>query len=107
MATVQAKATTMRFLFLATYQYNSAHHKASDPTCIEVGMNLLVPLIMKSQSYKHSSIHYFSTSANHIATSLTCIASVHEFTSSDNHEASNLICTAVRMYLPTSHFRDV
>lgn len=97
----------MRFLFLATYQYNSGHHKASNPTCIAVGVNWLVPLIMKPQSYKHSSVHYFSTSANHKATSLTGIASVHEFASSDNHEASDPICIEVCMYLPTSHFRDV
>jgi hypothetical protein len=82
MAKVQAKAGTVIFLFLATYQYNSDHHKASDPTHTAVGMNLLVPVTMKSQSYKHSSVHHFSTSAN--------------------HEVSDLICTAVCMYLPTS-----
>jgi len=62
-------------------------------------MNLLGQLFMKSQSHKHSSVHYFFTSANQKATSLTGIASVREFANSASHKATSLTDMTVCMNL--------
>jgi hypothetical protein len=96
MAKVQAKAWAMRFLFSATCQYNPDLWSNSS---IPVSMNLLGQLFMKSQWHKHSSVHYFFTSANHKATSFAGTASVHEFAHSASHKATSLTDMTVCMKL--------